>query len=137
MKKIFTLIFVLGSLITFSQTNVSVLRLATDSTTFKNRQSAGQLVYDVRARLMYSLDSSTAGTKFIANTSKHNLTLPYSAGYGITISSNTITHFPHTGDVVGTTSLTVQSLLGRALSSATPSSGDFLKWDGTYWSPTP
>lgn len=54
---------------------------------------------------------------------------------GGTSGSVTLHHAAHSGDVSGTTSLTVTGLRGRNVSSASPGSGQVLKWTGSQWAP--
>jgi hypothetical protein len=61
--------------------------------------------------------------------------LTYDAGTGISISGNTFSHATHTGDVTGITSLTVNAIQGRAISSSAPANSQVLKWNGSAWSP--
>ena len=60
----------------------------------------------------------------------------YAAGTGITQSGTTFFHAAHTGDVTGTTSLTVAALQGKLISSVAPASNEILKWNGTAWTPS-
>jgi hypothetical protein len=59
--------------------------------------------------------------------------ITYGAGTGITLSGNTFSHTPHSGDATGSTSLTVVGLQGRAIATTTPSSGSALVWNGSQW----
>ena len=61
-----------------------------------------------------------------------------SGGSGISVSNGTgpnvtITHKAHNGDVSGTENLTVTGLQGKEVSSSSPSSGQFLKFNGSKW----
>ena len=62
----------------------------------------------------------------------------YSAGTGITLSGTTFSHPAHTGDAIGSTSLTVVALQGRPIATTAPTVNDVLKWDNTTstWTPT-
>ena len=57
----------------------------------------------------------------------------YSAGTGITLSGNTFSHTAHSGDVTGTTTLSVVALQGYPVSNATPVTDEILKWNGSAW----
>jgi hypothetical protein len=57
----------------------------------------------------------------------------YDAGTGISLSGSSFSHIAHTGDAVGSTSITVTGLQGRPIATTTPTSGNVLKWDGTQW----
>jgi hypothetical protein len=60
----------------------------------------------------------------------------YSAGTGITLSSNTFSHAMHTGDATGITNLSVVGLQGRTLSATPPVLNDVIKWNGLSWAPS-
>ena len=62
-------------------------------------------------------------------------TSAYTAGTGLTLTGNTFSHDPHTGDVIGATSLTIVAIQGRTLATTTPTSGDVLGWNGSAWAP--
>jgi len=71
---------------------------------------------------------------FVISSTDNNTT--YSAGTGLTLTGTTFSHNPHTGDVTGTTSLTVTGIQGRAVSSTAPTNNQVLQWNGTNWAPT-
>ena len=60
----------------------------------------------------------------------------YDAGIVLTLSGTTFSHIAHTGDAIGSTSLTVIALQGRNIATTAPGTGEFLGWDGTSWIPT-
>jgi hypothetical protein len=60
----------------------------------------------------------------------------YTAGTGITLSGNTFSHTPHSGDATGTGTLTVVGLQGRSIATTIPTSGNVLGWNGSNWLPT-
>jgi hypothetical protein len=61
----------------------------------------------------------------------------YSAGAGLTLSTGTFAHTSHTGDAIGSTSLTVIALQGRSIYSAAPSDQNLLTWvnANSRWEP--
>ncbi|PKP22626.1 MAG: hypothetical protein CVU05_03070 [Bacteroidetes bacterium HGW-Bacteroidetes-21] len=71
---------------------------------------------------------------FTISSTDNNTT--YSAGTGLTLSGTTFSHPSHSGDVSGSTALTVTGLQGRTVSSTLPTSGQVLKYDGTGWVPS-
>ncbi len=71
---------------------------------------------------------------FTISSTDNNTT--YSAGTGLNLTGTTFSHEPHTGDVSGTTSLTVTGIQGKAVSSAAPANNQVLQWNGTNWAPT-
>ena len=60
----------------------------------------------------------------------------YTAGNGLTLTGTQFTHNAHSGDVSGTTALTVTGIQGNAVSSGAPASGQILKFNGTSWVPS-
>jgi hypothetical protein len=93
--------------------------------------NTGNTLFQIDTAGAISLYSAGTGISISGNTMSGN----YVAGLGITLSTNTFSHTAHTGDVTGTTSLTVGALMGRSLSTIIPTIGNVLKWDGTYWYP--
>jgi hypothetical protein len=87
-----------------------------------------------------SLSGTTFSGNYVAGTglslSTNTFNILYVAGTGLSITSNSFVHNAHTGDCTGITSLTVVKLLGRSLSTTVPTTGNVLKWDGTYWTPS-
>ncbi len=67
--------------------------------------------------------------------SSTDLNTTYSAGTGLTLTSTTFAHDVHSGDVSGTTSLSVTGIRGRSVSTTAPTSGQILKYNGTNWDP--
>ena len=84
----------------------------------------------------YSTALYSAGTGISISGTTITNSRTYTSGSGITLSGTTFTHAAHSGDVTGITSLTVSALLGRTLSTITPTIGNVLKWDGTNWTPS-
>jgi hypothetical protein len=59
----------------------------------------------------------------------------YTAGTGLALAGNQFSHSAHSGDVSGTSAITVTGLQGRSVTSTLPSSGQVLKFNGTSWAP--
>ncbi len=59
----------------------------------------------------------------------------YNAGSGLTLSNNTFSHDNHSGDISGSTTLTVTGIQGAPISSTPPVSNQVLQFDGSNWSP--
>jgi hypothetical protein len=80
--------------------------------------------------------SASGGTNLsrTGNTISIN-SVTYDAGTGITLTSNSFSHPAHSGDIAGITSVTVLALQNRAVSSASPSNNQALKWNGSAWTP--
>jgi hypothetical protein len=55
----------------------------------------------------------------------------YNAGTGLTLTGTTFSHNAHTGDVSGTTALTVTRIQGRSVTANAPANGQVLKWNTT------
>jgi hypothetical protein len=60
----------------------------------------------------------------------------YAVGTGLTLSANTISHAPHSGDATGIVNLSVVGLQGRPLVGNAPLLNDVIKWNGSAWAPT-
>ncbi len=60
----------------------------------------------------------------------------YTAGTGLTLTGTTFSHNAHTGDVSGTTALTVTGIQGKPVNSTAPTTNQVLQYDGSNWSPT-
>ena len=88
----------------------------------------GMLVYVVSDQNNYQLVGGIANANWLTLSFSGS---SYSAGTGLTLSGNSFSHSPHTGDVTGTTSLTISAIQGRVLSTVTPTSGDVLTWNGS------
>ncbi len=71
---------------------------------------------------------------FTISSTDNNTT--YTAGTGLNLTGTTFSHVPHTGDVSGTTSLTVTGIQGITVSSTAPTTNQVLKYNGTQWTPT-
>ncbi|MGC9314642.1 MAG: beta strand repeat-containing protein [bacterium] len=89
-----------------------------------------------------SFSGTTTKTLTLTRSGLSNLTADftdnnttYSAGTGLSLVGTTFNHNAHSGDVSGTTSLTVTGLQGRGVASTLPSSGEVLKWNGSSWAP--
>ena len=67
-----------------------------------------------------------------------DLSTLYSAGTGLTLIGTTFSHAAHTGDVTGTSSLTVAKIQGRNVVSTAPINGQVLKWNNaaSQWEPS-
>ncbi len=61
----------------------------------------------------------------------------YTAGTGLTLTGTQFSHNAHSGDVSGTTALTVTGIQGRIVSTNIPANGQVLKWNSTSskWEP--
>jgi hypothetical protein len=92
----------------------------------------GLLVYVLSDQTNYQLRGGTTNDKWVTIS-----TSAYTAGTGLTLTGNTFSHDPHTGDVTGATSLTIVAIQGRSLATTTPTSGDVLSWNGSAWAPSP
>lgn len=55
----------------------------------------------------------------------------YTAGSGLNLTGSEFSHGSHTGDVTGTTALTVTRIQGRQVTSNAPANGQVLKWNTT------
>lgn len=55
----------------------------------------------------------------------------YSAGTGLILTGTSFSHNAHSGDVTGTTALTVTGIQGRQVSSSMPGNNQILKWNTT------
>ncbi|PKP22628.1 MAG: hypothetical protein CVU05_03080 [Bacteroidetes bacterium HGW-Bacteroidetes-21] len=81
--------------------------------------------------------TSVTGTypNFTISSTDANTT--YSAGTGISLSGTQFSHNAHSGDVSGTTALTVTGMQGRSISTNIPANGQVLKWNSTTskWEP--
>jgi hypothetical protein len=66
---------------------------------------------------------------YTINSNDNNTT--YTSGTGLTLTGTTFSHNAHSGDVSGTTALTVTGIQGKAVSSNTPANGQILKWNST------
>jgi hypothetical protein len=86
--------------------------------------------------LNYAGATTVTGTypSFTISSTDENTT--YTAGTGITLTGTTFSHPAHSGDVSGTTALTVTGIQGKAVSSTLPTSGQILKYNGTSWVPS-
>ena len=69
---------------------------------------------------------------FTISSTDNNTT--YTAGTGLTLTGTTFSHNAHTGDVSGTTALSVTGIQGKPVSSTTPTINQIYKWNGTNWS---
>ncbi len=103
---------------TFPNPSVSKIRGRTVSTT---APSSGQVLEWNGSQWSPGLDNNTT----------------YSAGAGLTLSGTLFSHNPHTGDVSGTTSLTVTRIRNRSIANETPVAGEVLKWVNNAWRPSP
>jgi hypothetical protein len=92
----------------------------------------GLLVYVISNQTNYQLRGGTTNADWVSLS-----TTAYAAGTGLTLSGNSFSHDPHTGDVIGSTSLTIVALQGRTIDTTIPSSGDVLSWNGSAWAPQP
>lgn len=86
--------------------------------------------------LNYAGATTVTGTypNFTISSTDENTT--YTAGTGLTLTGTAFSHTAHSGDVSGTTSLTVTGIQGKAVSSTLPTSGQILKYNGTSWVPS-
>jgi hypothetical protein len=91
----------------------------------------GLSVYVVSNQTNYQLIGGTANANWQATSSGSF----YAAGTGLTLSGGTFSHGNHTGDVSGSTTLTVIALQGRSIDATIPTSGNVLGWNGSAWAP--
>jgi len=80
--------------------------------------------------------TTVTGTYPIFTISSTDINTTYSAGTGLTLTGTTFSHNAHTGDVSGTTALTVTGIQGKAVSPTAPAPSQVLQYDGSNWSPT-
>ncbi len=80
--------------------------------------------------------TTVTGTYPNFNVSSTDNNTTYTAGTGLTLTGTQFTHNAHSGDVGGTTALTVTGIQGRAITSAVPTNGQVLKFNGTSWVPS-
>ncbi len=71
---------------------------------------------------------------FTISSTDNNTT--YTAGTGLTLTGTSFSHNAHTGDVSGTTALTVTGIQGMAVDSTAPTTNQVLQYNGSNWSPT-
>ena len=146
MKKIFLiLLLICGSFITYSQmnfgTNFAILtnlpidtRMVKATLTDRDALNSmyryeGLVIYVTAEHKNYQLVGGTSNSYWVE-------VATYSAGTGLSLSGNVFSHSPHTGDVTGTSTLTVVALRGRNISPTTPNSGQVYKWNGSAWTPS-
>jgi hypothetical protein len=70
---------------------------------------------------------------FTISSTDNNTT--YTAGTGLTLSGTQFAHDTHSGDVTGTSALTVTGIRGKTVSSTAPAANQILKYNGTTWVP--
>ncbi len=70
---------------------------------------------------------------FTVSSTDNNTT--YTAGTGLTLTGTSFSHNAHTGDVTGTTALTVTGIQGNQVTSSAPGNNQILKWStiGNRW----
>ena len=96
----------------------------------------GLTVYVRSTTKNYQLQGGISNSNWVDITaSSSSSTTSYSAGTGLTLTGTTFETTAHTGDVSGTTTLTVVALQGNPVSTTTPTTGYVLKWNGTNWAP--
>ncbi len=77
---------------------------------------------------------SGAYPNFVISSTDSNTT--YSAGTGLNLTGTTFSHAPHTGDVSGTTNLTVIGIQETPVSNIVPTTNQVLQFNWSQWAPT-